>query len=170
MIRARSERGISIEPFLGQYEDPHRCQLNPEEIVLIDFATLPSEHFVRVANYPVEATFVIIEKKGDKLRIEIRTVWPSQEGHHTASEPVILAGLLEAAESLRLECGNLRVHRKWSCIVMWTSRYQRGDAVLRFVDERYRLIVERAHTLLQDAIEDLRWHPLPILNANLENG
>jgi hypothetical protein len=156
MTRNIHERGVSILPLLQQLNSPEAIYLKKEEFRLLDSASLPPRTSVFVDGHPFAESRLCLKRSGSKLKITISTIPEEECPVGTARSAIMNVAFVEAARVLRSEGRDYRGYRQEQRVCMWTSRYQRGDAVLRLVDEEFSVIVNQAQRLLQDLADHHR--------------
>ncbi len=151
MVRNKNERGVSIPDFLEQRGNQSRgIELSRAECTQLNFGTLPSGIVVRVERHPLPEMHLSIRRSSSKLAVSIELPSHDADPTRNASTVVMQNALIEAAKLLTGAGRELRGYRQSSRLLMWTSRYQRGDSVLRFVEENFKSILQRAQAILRE--------------------
>lgn len=155
-MRKASDRGIPFSTFNDRL-DGWQLVVSIHELATLDFGTLPI--FVRVFAdfFPGEDLYVLLVRSRSNVKVTIRSSSDVDENPLTlAYQSIRRIALWEAARLLENEASGYRTYPTVPAISMWTSRYQRGDAILRFIDTEFNRLLQRTMLILDATTATLR--------------
>lgn len=151
MLRKPHQRGVSLAAIVTATPLGIKA-VTTDECGTFDFGTLPVRFGVLLRHFPIAETTLLLVRSGSRLRLIIR-LEQEQDSTLKGMAAILRTSLIEAARELGHEGYGYRGRSENPRLIAWTSRYQRGDAVLVFAKQVFYVVCERARTLMNHVIE-----------------